>query len=108
MGAVSERWSDAVVLTSDNPRSEDPLAIIGQIRSGMGGGGSLVVEPDRAGAIRTAVEMAAPGDVVVIAGKGHETTQVLAHGAVPFDDRAEARRALADRAPGAEPGVSRP
>ncbi len=108
MGAVSERWSDAVVLTSDNPRSEDPLAIIGQIRSGMGGGGSLVVEPDRAVAIRTAVEMAAPGDVVVIAGKGHETTQVLAHGAVPFDDRAEARRALADRAPGAEPGVSRP
>ena len=91
---MSERWSDAVVLTSDNPRSEDPLAIIGQIRSGMGGGGSLVVEPDRVVAIRTAVEMAAPGDVVVIAGKGHETTQVLAHGAVPFDDRAEARRAL--------------
>jgi len=90
----------AVVLTSDNPRSEDPLAIIGQIRTGLGTGADVVVEPDRAEAIRLAVAMARPGDVVLVAGKGHETTQTEAGHARPFDDRVEARRALDGRAGG--------
>ncbi len=108
MGAAAARWSDSIVLTSDNPRSEDPGSIIDQIRPGIGDGVALVVEPDRAGAIDAAVGMAGPGDVVVIAGKGHETTQVLAEGVVPFDDRAEARRALADRPADPEPDGGRP
>ena len=108
MGAVATRWSDTIVLTSDNPRIEDPGAIIDQIRSGIGDGVELVVEPDRAGAIDAAVGMAGPGDVVLIAGKGHETTQVVADGVVPFDDRVEARRALAGRSADPEPGRGRP
>jgi UDP-N-acetylmuramoyl-L-alanyl-D-glutamate--2,6-diaminopimelate ligase len=103
MGAVASRWSDVIVLTSDNPRSEDPAVIIDQIRPGISNAAELVIEPDRAEAIGTAVGMAGPGDVVVIAGKGHETTQVLADQVVPFDDRAEARRALANRSGGTEP-----
>ena len=95
MGAVASRWSDTVVLTSDNPRTEDPVAIIDQVRAGVGEGVGLVVEPDRALAIDAAVGLAGPGDVVLIAGKGHETTQVLAHEVLAFDDRVEARRALA-------------
>jgi UDP-N-acetylmuramoyl-L-alanyl-D-glutamate--2,6-diaminopimelate ligase len=105
MGAAATRWSDTIVLTSDNPRDEDPGAIIDQIRPGIGDGVELVVEPDRAGAIDAAVGMAGPGDVVVIAGKGHETTQVVADGVVPFDDRLEARRALAGRSDAARFGV---
>ena len=97
MGAVSSRLADVVVLTSDNPRSEDPLAIIEQIRTGLGPGVDVVVEPDRAEAILLAVGMARPGDVVLVAGKGHETTQTEAGHTRPFDDRAEARRALAGR-----------
>jgi UDP-N-acetylmuramoyl-L-alanyl-D-glutamate--2,6-diaminopimelate ligase len=104
MGAVAAQWSDAIVLTSDNPRSEDPAAIIDQIRSGIGDTAELAIEPRRAEAIARAIGMAAPGDVVVIAGKGHETTQVLADRLVPFDDRVEARRALATRSGGTEPG----
>jgi UDP-N-acetylmuramoyl-L-alanyl-D-glutamate--2,6-diaminopimelate ligase len=86
-----------VVLTSDNPRSEDPAVIIDQVRSGMDGPAEVVVEPDRATAIRAAVGRARPGDVVLLAGKGHETTQVSGGVAVPFDDRVEARAALAVR-----------
>jgi UDP-N-acetylmuramyl tripeptide synthase len=97
MGAAARRGADLVVLTSDNPRSEDPAAIIDQVRAGMGDTGEVVVEPDRAGAIGAAVAMAADGDMVVIAGKGHETEQVFADRAVPFDDRDAARRALAAR-----------
>jgi UDP-N-acetylmuramoyl-L-alanyl-D-glutamate--2,6-diaminopimelate ligase len=97
MGAVAARLSDVTVLTSDNPRSEDPMAIIDQVRSGMVDGPAPAVEPDRGRAIRLAVGLAEPGDVVVIAGKGHETTQVLSGRTVPFDDRAEARAAVAAR-----------
>jgi UDP-N-acetylmuramoyl-L-alanyl-D-glutamate--2,6-diaminopimelate ligase len=110
MGHAAARWSDVVVLTSDNPRSEDPMAIIDQVRAGIdlartGADPSgartmeLVVEPDRASAIRAAVDRALPGDVVVVAGKGHETTQALADGVIPFDDREEARRAIDERGP---------
>ena len=110
-GASDRPWArpvaagqDLVVLTSDNPRSEDPVAIIDQIRSGMGTAAEVVVEPDRAEAIATAVGRATNGDVVVIAGKGHEVGQYLADRVVPFDDRAQARQALERR--GIDPGTS--
>ncbi len=95
MGAVATRLSDVVILTSDNPRSEDPMSIIEQVSSGVGGPAELVVEPDRAAAIGVAVSRARPGDVVLLAGKGHETTQTVGDQAIPFDDRDQARRALA-------------
>jgi UDP-N-acetylmuramoyl-L-alanyl-D-glutamate--2,6-diaminopimelate ligase len=103
MGAVSSRLADVVVLTSDNPRSEDPLAIIGEIRSGLGAGSVVRVEPDRAEAIRLAIGLAEPGDLVLLAGKGHEVTQTATGRSWPFDDRAEARQALAERS-GGTPG----
>jgi UDP-N-acetylmuramoyl-L-alanyl-D-glutamate--2,6-diaminopimelate ligase len=94
MGAVAARLADIAVLTSDNPRSEDPLAIIGQVAAGANGKGQLEVEPDRATAIGWAVEMAGDHDVVVIAGKGHEIVQEIAGQALSFDDAVVARHAL--------------
>lgn len=94
MGAVARQLADHVVLTSDNPRKEDPLCILAAIRAGYGEGGSCETEPDRAIAIRRALALARAGDFVLIAGKGHETTQEFANTIVPFDDREEARRAL--------------
>jgi len=88
MGEVATKLADFTVVTSDNPRTEDPLGIIEEIEVGArAGGGSYVVEPDRREAIRVAVERARPGDVVVIAGKGHETGQEFADRTIPFDDR---------------------
>ncbi|MGH6691290.1 MAG: UDP-N-acetylmuramoyl-L-alanyl-D-glutamate--2,6-diaminopimelate ligase, partial [Gammaproteobacteria bacterium] len=89
MGEVVARLADDVILTSDNPRSEDPQAIIDDIRAGVpaGTGATVAVEPDRRRAIERAVVEARPGDVVVIAGKGHETTQTLGDAVRPFDDR---------------------
>ncbi len=101
MGEVASRRADVVVLSSDNPRSEDPAAIIGEIRAGITGPAELVVEPDRARAIDVVVSLARPGDVVLVAGKGHETTQVVGDRSVPFDDRVEAARAVAARQEGA-------
>ena len=100
MGEVAGRMADVTVLTSDNPRSEDPVAIIDQVRAGVGGGTELLVEPDRRTAIRLAIVLARPGDVLVLAGKGHETAQVTAEGPVPFDDRQVARQVLAETATG--------
>ncbi len=94
MGAVAARLADQVVLTSDNPRSEDPLAIAAEVRAGMPAGAPVRVEPDRRRAIGLAVDAARPGGVVVVAGKGHETTQVVGDRALPFDDRVVAREAL--------------
>ena len=96
MGAVAGRLADLVVLTSDNPRSEDPSAIIDEIRSGLDRSIGVVVEEDRARAIRAAIAQARSGDVVLVAGKGHETTQTLGTTVLPFDDRVEAARALAE------------
>jgi UDP-N-acetylmuramoyl-L-alanyl-D-glutamate--2,6-diaminopimelate ligase len=88
MGRAATANADLTVVTSDNPRSEDPLAIIAEIVPGAReGGGSYVVEPDRRAAIRLALAEAGTGDVVVIAGKGHETYQELADRTIPFDDR---------------------
>ncbi len=97
MGAVASRLSDVAVLTSDNPRSEPPEAILEEIQRGMpsGRGAPRHVVADRREAIALAVEMAGPGDAVVIAGKGHETYQVLRDRTVPFDDRQVTRAALA-------------
>lgn len=88
MGEVATRSADLAVLTSDNPRSEDPHAIIAEVEVGArSGGGAYVVEPDRRAAIRAALAQARGGDVVVVAGKGHETGQEFATHTIPFDDR---------------------
>jgi UDP-N-acetylmuramoyl-L-alanyl-D-glutamate--2,6-diaminopimelate ligase len=92
MGAAASGLADRVVVTSDNPRSEDPLAIIEEIAAGIDG--DYEIEPDRAAAIAAALEQAGEGDVVVIAGKGHEGGQELADRTIPFDDREVAREAL--------------
>jgi UDP-N-acetylmuramoyl-L-alanyl-D-glutamate--2,6-diaminopimelate ligase len=96
MGAITDRLADLAVVTSDNPRSEDPEAIIAEIREGMGGGGSRIeIEPDRRAAIALALAAAEPKDTVVIAGKGHEQGQEFEHGRkIPFDDRDVTREEL--------------
>ena len=87
MGRACAALADRLVITSDNPRSEDPSAIIGEIMAGVPAGTSYEVEPDRRAAIRRALEGATAGDVVLVAGKGHEPFQELADRTVPFDDR---------------------
>ena len=95
MGMVATRLSDAVILTSDNPRSEDPDAIIEDIRRGIGRSDAPPLAiADRRAAIARAIGDAAPGDVVVLAGKGHERFQVIGSQAAPFDDAVVARAAL--------------
>jgi len=96
MGAVASRLSDVLVLTSDNPRSEPPEAILEEIQRGIPAARSrdTLVIPDRREAITRALEMGRVGDVVVIAGKGHESVQVLRDRSVPFDDRQVAREIL--------------
>jgi UDP-N-acetylmuramoyl-L-alanyl-D-glutamate--2,6-diaminopimelate ligase len=87
MGLAAGEGSDLVIATSDNPRSEDPNEILMEIEPGLKASGvRYEIEPDRAAAIRAAFEGAAPGDVVLIAGKGHEREQIVATGTVPFDD----------------------
>ena len=95
MGQAAAEASDLVVLTSDNPRSEDPLAIMNDALVGIRRKDvPHVVEPDRAAAIARALKEARPGDIVILAGKGHETYQVLKDKTIPFDDRAVAREVL--------------
>jgi UDP-N-acetylmuramoyl-L-alanyl-D-glutamate--2,6-diaminopimelate ligase len=95
MGAAAASASDFVVLTSDNPRSEDPLAIMNDAMVGLGRYDTpRAVEPDRAKAIRLAIGEAREGDIVILAGKGHETYQVLKDRTIHFDDREAAREAL--------------
>ncbi|HEY3706386.1 MAG TPA: UDP-N-acetylmuramoyl-L-alanyl-D-glutamate--2,6-diaminopimelate ligase [Terracidiphilus sp.] len=95
MGQAAGKGSDLVVATSDNPRSEDPLAILAEIEPALKATGTpYVVEADRAAAIRLAVREAKANDVVLIAGKGHEKEQILADRTVPFDDAEVARAAL--------------
>jgi UDP-N-acetylmuramoyl-L-alanyl-D-glutamate--2,6-diaminopimelate ligase len=95
MGEAAGNGSDFVVLTSDNPRAEDPLAIINDALIGLQkSGAKYVAEPDRRKAIALAIERANPGDIVLLAGKGHEKTQTTQAGSIPFDDVAVARDVL--------------
>ncbi|MFL6414811.1 MAG: UDP-N-acetylmuramoyl-L-alanyl-D-glutamate--2,6-diaminopimelate ligase [Bryobacteraceae bacterium] len=95
MGMAAAELSDYVVLTSDNPRTEDPLAIMNDAMVGLSRSDTPhAAEPDRERAIRKAIEAAQPGDIVILAGKGHETYQILKDGPIPFDDREVARRVL--------------
>ena len=95
MGTAAGVSADQVIVTSDNPRSEDPVGIILQIEDGLRlTGASWQVEVDRGRAIARAIALAEPGDSVLIAGKGHEDYQIFADRTVHFDDREVARREL--------------
>jgi UDP-N-acetylmuramoyl-L-alanyl-D-glutamate--2,6-diaminopimelate ligase len=115
MGAAALAGSDLVIVTSDNPRTEDPLAIIREIEAGMqetghrarsaddrapAGKKPYLVITDRAAAIEAAIGAARPGDAVVLAGKGHEDYQIIGERKVHFDDREQARAAIARRKKG--------
>ncbi|HET9690571.1 MAG TPA: UDP-N-acetylmuramoyl-L-alanyl-D-glutamate--2,6-diaminopimelate ligase [Acidimicrobiales bacterium] len=95
MGAAAASGADLAVVTSDNPRSEDPAAIIAEVLAGTGGAASIETVPDRRAAIARALDVARPGDVVVVAGKGHEQGQDHGGRIDPFDDATEVRSALA-------------
>jgi UDP-N-acetylmuramoyl-L-alanyl-D-glutamate--2,6-diaminopimelate ligase len=102
MGAAAARLADVAILTNDNPRSEDPLAILAEMLAGVievpqPERAQIVVQPDRAAAIGLAIAAAGKGDVVLIAGKGHENGQYVAGGVIPFDDREVASAALLRR-----------
>jgi len=95
MGKVAAELADRAIITSDNPRTEDPAAIIQQIEAGARESGRPFESiPDRRQAIETAIRDARAGDVVIIAGKGHETGQQFADHTIPFDDRVVAREIL--------------
>ena len=91
MGAIAEKLADKVIVTSDNPRSEDPQQIITDILAGFKSVSSVIVEPDRELAIKEAYKLANANDVVLVAGKGHEDYQILAHETIHFDDREKVR-----------------
>jgi UDP-N-acetylmuramoyl-L-alanyl-D-glutamate--2,6-diaminopimelate ligase len=87
MGLAAGQGSDLVVATSDNPRSEEPMAILAEIEPGLKASGvQYIVEADRTAAICLALKEAKPGDVVLLAGKGHEKEQIVGFTAIPFDD----------------------
>jgi UDP-N-acetylmuramyl tripeptide synthase len=96
MARVAEELADSIIVTSDNPRTENPNAIISEIVTGFRdpNATNIAIEPDRRKAIGMAIETARKGDIILIAGKGHETYQVLIDGPIPFDDREVARGIL--------------
>jgi UDP-N-acetylmuramoyl-L-alanyl-D-glutamate--2,6-diaminopimelate ligase len=107
MGAIAARLADVPIVTSDNPRSEQPLAIIAEIETGLKDGGrtrakepaasgGYLVEPDRRAAIKRGMEIASAGDTVVVAGKGHENYQLLGSRVIHFDDREVVREIAAE------------
>jgi len=102
MGMVAARLSDVVVITSDNPRTEDPTRIIDEVKRGAEpeakqGGAEVLVQPDRREAVLQAIAVAGPGDVVLVAGKGHEKYQEVGGQVYAFDDVGVAREALEAR-----------
>jgi UDP-N-acetylmuramoyl-L-alanyl-D-glutamate--2,6-diaminopimelate ligase len=98
MGEVAGRLSDLTILSNDNPKTEDPLKIISDVVVGLQkANGKYLIEPDREKAIDLAMDQAHPGDIVLLAGKGHENYQILADRTIEFDDRDQARRALRQR-----------
>ena len=93
MGSIAEDIADKVILTSDNPRSEDPQQILSDILAGFRSTDNVIVEADRAAAaIKIAAEIADKNDVVILAGKGHETYQILKDNTIHFDDKEEAKK----------------
>ena len=94
MGAIASREASVAVFTSDNPRTEDPEAILDQIMEGVEAGSRCLRITDRAQAIRTAVMLSHEGDIILIAGKGHETYQIVGRERHHFDDREQAAEAL--------------
>jgi UDP-N-acetylmuramoyl-L-alanyl-D-glutamate--2,6-diaminopimelate ligase len=107
MGETAGRLSDLTILTSDNPRKEDPLKIISDVVVGIQkSAGKYLIEPDRAKAIAMAIDEAREGDIVLLAGKGHENYQIFADRTIHFDDREEAQKALRDRGFGEPQGGS--
>lgn len=99
MAAVAAKWAQQIIITSDNPRDEEPTSIINEIMAGfdMETRRRVLIEPDRASAIRLAVQQSAPDQLLLLAGKGHEDYQILANNVkIAFDDRVEAIKALAD------------
>ena len=94
MGAIAAKLADQLVVTSDNPRTEDPQQILDDVVAGIPGESSCVVVADRAEAIAQAIGQAKAGDLVLIAGKGHEDYQILGTTKVHFDDREQAALAL--------------
>ena len=104
MGEVAGRLSDLTILTNDNPRQEDPLKIISDVVVGLQkSSGKYLIEPDREKAIGMAIDEAREGDIVLLAGKGHEDYQALADMTLPWDDREQARKALRERGFGETP-----
>ena len=104
MGEVAGRLSDLTILANDNPRLEDPLKIISDVVVGLQKtNGKYLIEPDREKAISMAIDEAREGDIVLLAGKGHEDYQVIGETTLPWDDREQARKALRDRGYGEEP-----
>jgi len=97
MGAIAASSADVAVLTSDNPRGEDPDAIIDEVLAGVPAGSDVIVRRDRGEAIALAVDMADAGDVVVVAGKGHERDIEIGTTSTPFDDRLVVAAAVARR-----------
>ncbi|HEU4618506.1 MAG TPA: UDP-N-acetylmuramoyl-L-alanyl-D-glutamate--2,6-diaminopimelate ligase, partial [Gammaproteobacteria bacterium] len=105
MGAAAAEWADHIVLTDDNPRGEDPDSIVDDIRAGVDGPvarspqafASLEIEHDRARAIALAIHAARPGDVVLVAGKGHESVQIAGGARRPFSDREAVLDALGEK-----------
>ena len=95
MGEVAAKLADYVVVTSDNPRQEDPSEIIKDIEKGITSDSEIAFEPERSIAIQLAIEKAKKNDVVLIAGKGHEDYQILKDQTIYFDDGEQARKALA-------------
>ena len=107
MGRAGAELSDLAIVTSDNPRSEDPEAIVSEVAAGAEGGGEVEREVDRRAAIARAFAAAGAGDVVVIAGKGHEQGQEFEHGRkIPFDDRDVAREELRRLLDGSPPAAA--
>ena len=95
--AIASKYSDRVVITSDNPRNENPQLIIDEVMSGISSRESIKVELERGDAIEIAISQASKNDVVLVAGKGHEDYQIFGNSKVHFDDREEVRRVLKNR-----------
>jgi UDP-N-acetylmuramoyl-L-alanyl-D-glutamate--2,6-diaminopimelate ligase len=96
MGQLAELYADHVIVTADNPRSEDVMSICEDIAAGMSPDACYQLEPDRQAAIKLALASAQPGDIVLVAGKGHETQQIIGAEQRPYDERAYLRQLVAE------------